>query len=72
MFEFFDMLVNLINSIVSGIGSFFDRIITVITLIATGAVAITQVYVFLPDIIRLFVGAFVSYCIIINLLNKGG
>ena len=72
MFEFFDNIISLIQVIVQFVGTFVQKFIYMFTLIGPGAIAVVQVYVFLPDIVKAVAAAIVAYAVIVNLLNKGG
>ncbi|MCI8798203.1 MAG: hypothetical protein HFH88_00110 [Lachnospiraceae bacterium] len=72
MFEFFDNIINLIQVIVQFVGTFVEKFIYMFTLIGSGAIAVVQVYIFLPDIVKAVAAAIVSYAVIVNLLNRGG
>lgn len=72
MFEFFDNVINLIQVIVQFVGAFVEKFVYMFTLIGSGAVAVVEVYAFLPDIVKAVAAAIVAYAVIVNLLNKGG
>lgn len=72
MFEFFDMIVGYIETIVDFIVSTINNLIMVITLIVQGFSSVSLVVAYVPPLIRVVCLALIAYCVIINMLNKGG
>lgn len=71
MFEFFDMISNLIGTVVNFIVTMFENLLFVLLQIIRGFAAIGLALSFVPDVIKLIVTAIVSYVFIINILNRG-
>lgn len=72
MFEFFDMLSGFIDTAVDFIVSFVKNVFMVITLIVQGFQTVSLVIIYMPTILQAVAMAVISYCIIVNLINKGG
>lgn len=72
MFKFFDAIFSFIGTIVDFVVSTIVNIVTVIVQIGQGFSAITAVIVYLPDVVSGIALVIISYCIVVNLLNKGG
>lgn len=72
MFEFFDMITGFIETIVNFIVSTVQNIITVILMIVQGFSSVSMVISYVPPQLRVVCLALISYCVVVNLLNKGG
>ena len=72
MFKFFEAVVAIIGTVVDFTVSTITNIVMVIVQITAGLSTITAVIIYLPDIVQGIAIVIVSYCVIVNLLNKGG
>lgn len=72
MFKFFESIAGFFETIVNFVVSLVSNIISVVSMIGNGLLAIGQVVWMLPDILKVFALALISYCIIINIMKTGG
>lgn len=71
MFKFFDAIGQFIGIIVDFVITTITNLINMITMIAKGY-AVSLAMFHMPTFLQVFAVAVISYCIIINLINKGG
>lgn len=72
MFRFFSQIAGLISSVVSFVVSGFQTLISVFVAIGNAARFVLGAVNVLPASVMTLVFFFVSYCVIVNLVNKGG
>lgn len=72
MYQFFDSIANIFSTIINFVISAVESILMVVNLIAKSFVSVGLVTSYLPDILKVFVGVVICYCVVINVLNKGG
>lgn len=72
MFKFFDAIGQFIGIIVDFVITTITNLINMITMIAKGYAAVSLAMFHMPTFLQVFAVAVISYCIIINLINKGG
>lgn len=72
MFEFFDSVIGYIETAVDFIVSFVQNIIMVIMLIVRGFESVSLVVVYMPTLLQAVTFAVIAYCVVVNLINKGG
>lgn len=72
MFEFFDTIINFISTLVDFTVNLVESIMIVISQIGSGLVLAGAVIIYLPEMLMAFALAIIGYCIVVNLINKGG
>ncbi len=71
MFNFFESIASFIGTIVNFVISMFETILFVIQYMRNGLSYCFTAMVYMPSFIRAFILAFISYSVIITLLNQG-
>lgn len=71
MFEAFDAIFNIIQTIVSFVTGFVEHIVFICTQIAQGFAVAGIATLHLPDIVKFFASAMLAYSIIVNLIHLG-
>lgn len=71
MFEAFDALFAIIETTINFITGFVQNLVFVIGQIGKGFGVAGMAALHLPNFIKIFVTAFIAYCIIINVLHLG-
>lgn len=72
MYQFFDSIADILSTVINFVISAVESLLMVINLIAKSFVSVGLVTSYLPDILKVFVGVVICYCVVINVLNKGG
>ncbi len=72
MFKFFDAIAQFIGIIVDFIVTTITNLYNMVVMIAKGYGAVSLAMFHMPTFLQVFALAVISYCIIINLINKGG
>lgn len=72
MFNFFDTIIGYIETAVDFIVSFVQNIFMVIMLIVRGFQSVSLVVIYMPTLLQAITFAVIAYCVIVNLINKGG
>lgn len=72
MFNFFESIVRFISIFINFIVGLVENFVAVITTIVKAAAAVAMAAVYLPDLLSGIATVIVAYCIVINILNKGG
>lgn len=72
MFQFFDMIGSVLNTLISLFNQSIATLVSFFQTVSSGLLYASSAYTLLPVFLKAFVGAFVGYAIVINILNKGG
>lgn len=70
MFDFFDLIISFLETIVSFIGNMFLTIIYVIDFIIEGIFYVFTIIAYLPPWLMAFVVAVISFSVIMFLINR--
>ena len=71
MFKFFDVIINMLSTVVDLVVSFFQMIVYIFTFIGQGVFYMGTISAVLPAFIGAFVTVAVAYIVIITILNHG-
>lgn len=72
MFKFFSQISDIISTVVKGVATMFRQVVMVFEVIGDALSFAIHFVQYLPTPLILIGGFFISYCVIVNLLNKGG
>ena len=72
MFKFFEAVAEFIGIIVNFVVTTITNLITMVLMIVKGYQAVSLALFHMPTFLQVFALAVISYCIIVNLINKGG
>lgn len=72
MFEFFDLIGSIIHTAITLFNHSISILVSFFRMTTSGLAYASTAYSFLPVFLKAFVGAFVGYTIVINILHKGG
>ncbi len=71
MFKFFDVIINMLSTVVDLVVSFFQMIVYIFTFVGQGVVYLGTISAVLPAFVSAFVTVAVAYIVIITILNHG-
>lgn len=72
MFEFFDLIGSILHTAINLWNQSIAILVSFFRMCTSGLLYASSAYTLLPVFLKAFVGAFVGYAIVINILNKGG
>lgn len=70
MFDFFDLIISFLETVVSFVGNIFLTIIYVIDFIFEGVFYVFTIIAYLPPWVMAFVVAVISFSVIMFLINR--
>lgn len=71
MFRFFDIIIRIFETIFLFISHLIEMVGYVFAFITNGVFYVFECFAFLPSFVLPFVGAVVSYCVLLTIINRG-